>query len=103
VVLIGVNKMVISIALIKVIPGREKSVYHALKSIDGVRRLYHIFGDHDFLLLLEAGSKGGLSQLVEQMMKLEGVTSVDIVLMGREGYLEEKRYFEAPTCLAGLI
>jgi nitrate reductase NapAB chaperone NapD len=95
--------MVTSIALIKVVPGKEKPAYHALKKADGVRRLYHIFGDHDFLLLLEAESKGGLSQSVEQMMNLEGITSVDIVLMGREGYLEEKRYFEAPVCLAGLI
>jgi DNA-binding Lrp family transcriptional regulator len=95
--------MVVSIALVKAIPGKEKPVYHALKNTDGVRRLYHIFGDHDFLLLLEAESKGGLAQIVELMMKINGIASVDIVLMGREGYLEEKRYFEAPVCLAGLI
>jgi hypothetical protein len=95
--------MVISIALIKVIPGKEKPVFHALKNTEGVRCLYHIFGNHDFFLLLEAESKGGLIQRVEQMMKIEGVTAVDTVLMGKEGYLEERIYVEAPACLKGLI
>jgi hypothetical protein len=74
-----------------------------MKNTDGVRCLYHIFGNHDFFLLLEAESKGGLSQMVEQMMKIEGVTAVDTVLIGKEGYLEDRRYIEAPACLAGLI
>ncbi len=95
--------MVISVAMVRAVPGKEKAVYHALKNMDGVRRIYHIFGDHDFFLLLEAGSKGGLAQLVEQIMGLDGITAVDIVLMGREGYLEEKRNNEAPICLAGII
>jgi DNA-binding Lrp family transcriptional regulator len=95
--------MVISIALIKVMPGKEKSVYHSLKSKNGVRRLYHIFGDHDFFLLLEAESKGELAQMVEQMREIEGTTAVDTVLIGKEGCLEERRYIEAPVWLAGLI
>ena len=46
--------MVLAMSLIKAVPDREKTVYHALKELDGVRNIYHLFGDHDILLILEA-------------------------------------------------
>jgi nitrate reductase NapAB chaperone NapD len=97
------NKMVFSIALIKAVPGREKPVYHALKNMDGVRSLYHIFGDHDFFLIMDAKSKGDLVLLAGQIREIEGVAAVDTVLVGRDGYLEEKRYIQAPVLSAGLV
>lgn len=95
--------MVISIALIKVVPGKEKSVYHALKNMDGVRSLYHIFGDHDFFLIMDAKSRGNLALMVEQIREISGVAAVDTVLIGREGCLEERRYIQAPVLSAGLV
>ena len=95
--------MVISIALIKVVPGKEKPVYHLLKNTDIVKRLYHIFGDHDFLLLLEAQSKGDLSRKVEQIMGIDGIAAVDTVLIGKESYLEERKYIERDCGLYGRI
>jgi DNA-binding Lrp family transcriptional regulator len=95
--------MVIAVALIKVVPGKEKPVYHALKNMSDVRSLYHIFGDHDFLLILESKSKGELALMVEQIGEIEGVAAADTVLMGKEGCLEERRYTQAPVLSAGLV
>ncbi len=95
--------MVISIALIKVVPGKEKPVYHALKNMGGVRSLYHIFGDHDFFLIMDAKSKGDLALMVEKIKEIEGVSAVDTVLIGKEGCLEERRYIQAPILSAGLV
>ncbi len=95
--------MVISIALIKVVPGKEKLVYHALKNMAGVRSLYHIFGDHDFFLIMDAKGKGDLALMVEKIKEIEGVASVDTVLIGKEGCLEERRYIQAPILSAGLV
>ncbi len=95
--------MVFSIALIKAVPGKEKPVYHALKNMDGVRSLYHIFGDHDFFLILDVKSKGDLILVVEQIREIGGVAAADTVLIGKEGYLEERRYIHAPVLSAGLV
>lgn len=95
--------MVVSIALIKVVPGKEKPVYHALKNMDGVRNLYHIFGDHDFFLIMDAKNKGELALMVEQIREIEGVAATDTVLIGKEGCLEERRYIQAPILSAGLV
>lgn len=95
--------MVISIALIKVVPGKEKPVYHALKNMDGVRSLYHIFGDHDFFLIMDAKSKEELDLMVEKIREIYGVAAADTVLIGKEGCLEERRYTQAPVMSAGLV
>lgn len=95
--------MVIAVALIKVVPGKEKPVYHALKNMGVTRSLYHIFGDHDFLIILEAESKVELAQIVEQIREIEGVAAADTVLIGKEGCLEERRYLQAPVLSAGLV
>lgn len=95
--------MVIAVALIKVVPGKEKPVYHALKNIGVTRSLYHIFGDHDFLIILEAESKGELALIVDQVKEIEGVAAADTVLMGKEGCLEKRRYLQAPILSTGLV
>jgi UDP-2,3-diacylglucosamine pyrophosphatase LpxH len=48
--------MTTAVSMVKVVPGHEKSVYNMLKNLEMTRRLYHIFGNHDFLLFLEAES-----------------------------------------------
>ncbi|MDM7913288.1 MAG: Lrp/AsnC ligand binding domain-containing protein [Methanotrichaceae archaeon] len=95
--------MVIAVALIKVVPGKEKPVYHALKNMGVTKSLYHIFGDHDFLIILDAESKGELAMIVEQIREIEGVAAADTVLMGKEGCLEERRYLQAPVLSAELV
>jgi len=46
--------MVLAISLIKAVPDQEKVVYRALKEVEGIKNLYHIFGNHDFFLILRS-------------------------------------------------
>lgn len=76
-------KMVIAIAMVKVVPEKEKPAYHALKDIDGVRNLYHIFGDYDFLLVLQSDGMDMLAQMIKEIRGISHVTEADTLLVGK--------------------
>lgn len=80
--------MVIAISLVKSLSGHERAVYYILKSTEGVRNLYHVFGDHDFFMILEAESLNDLANLIDGIRGLGEVAAVDTVLIGKGGYLE---------------
>jgi hypothetical protein len=87
----------IAIALLMAVPGREKAAYSAIKSSRGVTRLNHIFGDHDFLLMLKGDCLSSLYLYIEEIRKIENVSSVDLVLIGGEGCLEEESMTPVPA------
>jgi hypothetical protein len=57
------------LTVLRVVPGRAKSVYYALKHRDGVndgiKDIYHVFGKYGFLVFLGADEPGNLSHMVE--------------------------------------
>ena len=61
--------MVISIAMVKVVPGQERSVYCSLKGKEGILDLYHVFGDYDFFLIMRAESLAKLNGLMEEIQE----------------------------------
>jgi DNA-binding Lrp family transcriptional regulator len=76
-----VNKMVLAISLIKAVPGQEKTVYRALKELDGVKNLYQIFGDHDLLLILEAESRNEIRKILNDVEGISFVNAVKTMLV----------------------
>ena len=80
--------MVIGVTALRVVPGREKSVYHALKRRDGVKDgikdIYHVFGNYDFLVLLEADEPGSLSHMVEEIEDIFDVTDAETILVSAD-------------------
>jgi DNA-binding Lrp family transcriptional regulator len=71
--------MVLAISLIKVVPGHEKIVYHALKDVEGVKNLYHIFGEHDFFMMIEANDMSDLGKTlarIKEMCYVEAIRSI---------------------------
>lgn len=73
--------MVLAISLIKVVADHEKVVYHALKEVDGVRNLYHIFGEHDFFLIIEANDMSNLEKILEHIKEMCYVNSIRNILV----------------------
>ena len=61
--------MVIGIAMVKVVPGQERSVYSSLKRKEGIMDLYHVFGDYDFFLIMRAESLAKLNGLIEEIQE----------------------------------
>ena len=54
--------MVVGVTLVNVVTGYERSVFEALKTISGLRELYHVFGEYDFLVILEVENLPVLSK-----------------------------------------
>jgi hypothetical protein len=77
--------MVIGVTMLKVMPGHERSVYHVLKSKEGIKDIYHVFGEYDFFVIMQADGVSRLNKIVENIRDLYNVTTADNVLVGRDG------------------
>ena len=73
--------MVLAMSLIKAFPDREKTVYHTLRELEGVRNIYHIFGDHDLLLILEAENRDDLKKMLDHVGETRFVNAVKTMLL----------------------
>jgi hypothetical protein len=80
--------MVLAISLIKSVPDREKVVYHTIKEMEGIKSLYHIFGNHDLFLILEAESMDRLRWLLNQIVEINSIDTVKTLLVGQTGWLD---------------
>ena len=65
--------MVIGTAIVKVMPGQERSVYCSLKGKKGILDLYHVFGEYDFFLIMQAESLAKLNRLMENIREIRHV------------------------------
>jgi DNA-binding Lrp family transcriptional regulator len=83
--------MAIAVSMVKVFPGHEKIAYRMLKNIEMIKKVYHIYGNHDFLLFLEAESIPRLSQLIDDVERLAGINEVSTILIGEQNPREESR------------
>lgn len=54
--------MAVGVTLVSVAPGQERSVFDALKGIPRVRELHHVFGEYDFLVVVETEGLSLLSK-----------------------------------------
>jgi DNA-binding Lrp family transcriptional regulator len=79
--------MVLAISLIKAVPDQETVVYRALKEMEGIKNLYHIFGNHDFFLILEAESMDRLNKILNIIIEINSIDTVKTMLLGQTGWL----------------
>jgi DNA-binding Lrp family transcriptional regulator len=68
------DEIVIGVALVKIIPGQERSVYCSLKGKEGILDLYHVFGEYDFFLIMQAECLARLNGLMEDIQEDHRVT-----------------------------
>lgn len=81
--------MVMGIAMIKVVPGREKSAYCAVKNVSGVLDVYHTFGEFDLFMVLQTEGLRRLNQIVEEIKENCDVIAVRTILVGLDSSLTE--------------
>ncbi len=72
--------MVIGVTMVNVFPGKEKIVYNAIKELKYVRDVYHVFGEFDFVVIIEAQSLSELNKTVDRIREIEGVTKTQTVI-----------------------
>lgn len=80
-----VRPMVLAISLIKSLPDQEKATYHALKEVPGIKNIYHTFGEHDFLLILEAENANDIERIQNRIAEIGAVGDVKRILVGSTG------------------
>jgi DNA-binding Lrp family transcriptional regulator len=72
--------MVIGVTMVNVAPGSEKNVYVKVKDMKTVREIYHVFGEFDFVVIIEAGSLSELNKTVDDIRSIDGVTKTQTVV-----------------------
>ena len=72
--------MVIGVTMVNVMPGSEKTTYVEIKKMKNVRDIYHVFGEFDFVVIIEANSLSELNKTVDDIRSIEGVTKTQTVV-----------------------
>ncbi|KQC16184.1 MAG: Lrp/AsnC ligand binding domain-containing protein [Methanothrix sp.] len=72
--------MVIGVTMVKVVPGQERTVYNALREIEGIKDVYHVFGEYDFVVVLEVEGLSVLNRLVDTIREIHNVTATQTVV-----------------------
>ncbi|MDR7666417.1 Lrp/AsnC ligand binding domain-containing protein [Methanosarcina sp. Z-7115] len=67
--------MVIGVTMINVLPGYEKAAYRELKNIEGIKDVYHVFGEYDFVIIIDVEDVNVLSEVVDRIRESETVTA----------------------------
>ncbi len=76
--------MVIGITMLKTVPDHEKASYDALKEVEGIKEIYHLFGEFDLFLILEALDRTGLNLLLEEIRGQRYVLDTWSLLVSKE-------------------
>ena len=74
------DQMVVGVTMVKVVPGEEKSVYNQLNDIDGIKDIFHVFGEYDFVVIMEVGGLSTLNKLVDSIRDIKAVTSTQTIV-----------------------
>ena len=72
--------MVIGITMINVLPGYEKAAYRELKNIEGIKDVYHVFGEYDFVIIIDVEDMNILSEVVDRIRESETVTATRTIV-----------------------
>ena len=87
--------MVIGITMVKVLPGQERSVYCSLNGKDGILDVYHIFGEYDFFVVLQAECLIKLKELMEDIQYTHNVVLARTILVVSNSGCQEQTLVKA--------
>jgi len=86
--------VVMGVIMIKVVPGQERFVYSSLKIRDEILDVYNVFGEYDFILMLETESICELNQFMERMQEMKGIIAIKTILIKWDSGLQELKPIE---------
>lgn len=72
--------MVIGVTMINVVPGEERTVYNGLMKITGVREVFHVFGEYDFIAIIDVNGLTEINKAVDTIREIEAVTSTKTII-----------------------
>ncbi len=72
--------MVVGVCLINVKLGSEKQVREELVAIKNIRELLHLFGEYDFIAIIETGDLKALNDVVDKIRGIKGITATRTII-----------------------
>lgn len=66
--------------MINVVPGEERAVYNELTDINGVREVFHVFGEYDFIAIIDVNGLSDINKSVDTIREIEGVVSTKTII-----------------------
>jgi DNA-binding Lrp family transcriptional regulator len=72
--------MVVGVCLINVELGSESNVRDELSKIRGIRELFHLFGEYDFIAIIETEGLKPLNDIVDNIRNIPGVASTRTII-----------------------
>jgi len=51
--------------MVNVLPGKERIAFNELNRIEGIKDIYHVFGEYDFVVIIEVEDLGHLNHIVD--------------------------------------
>ncbi len=66
--------------MVNVIPGKEKEVYKEIKKFKHVKDVYHVFGQFDFVVIIETENLSELNKVVDEIRNIDGVIKTQTVV-----------------------
>jgi uncharacterized protein with GYD domain len=72
--------MVIGVTMVNVQPGQERAAYNELVNIEGIKDVYHVFGEYDFVVIMEVDDLGILNHIVDMIRGSETVTATQTIV-----------------------
>jgi len=72
--------VVVGVTMVNVVPGEERYVYRALVELSGIREVYHVFGEYDFVVIIEVEGLTALNSSVDRIRDIKGVTTTHTIV-----------------------
>jgi DNA-binding Lrp family transcriptional regulator len=66
--------------MINVLPGYEKAAYRELRNIEGIKDVYHVFGQYDFVVIIDVEDLSILNAVVDRIRESETVTATQTIV-----------------------
>ncbi len=66
--------------MINVKLGREKEIKNKLAKIDEIKELVHVFGEYDFIAIIETEGLKSLNDIVDRIREIDGVTATRTII-----------------------
>ncbi|AKB72060.1 Lrp/AsnC ligand binding domain-containing protein [Methanosarcina mazei] len=66
--------------MINVLPGYEKAAFRELKNIEGIKDVYHVFGEYDFVVIIDVKDLSILNAVVDRIRESETVTATQTII-----------------------
>ncbi|MDP6459659.1 MAG: Lrp/AsnC family transcriptional regulator [Candidatus Hydrothermarchaeota archaeon] len=76
----GVTDMVVAVCFVNTELGNEVKVRSRLSMFQGVRKVIELFGEYDFLLIIDAESLRQVNYIVNHVREIDGVKASKTII-----------------------